>query len=104
MQSLLQDVVSSRSSDTYAAMVENLSHSAPLLYQYKDIVHHHVISNLATYRTMGKLLSVLLSMFTDLATKVISNLFMYVRGQVVSVFDINKLAPHCCWFESCRVR
>ncbi|XP_053396218.1 midasin-like isoform X2 [Mercenaria mercenaria] len=69
LQSLLQQVVSSRTSDTYKAMVENLSHCAPLLYQYRDIVHHHVISNLATQRTMGKLLSVLLGMFTDLAAK-----------------------------------
>ncbi|KAH3728938.1 hypothetical protein DPMN_054901 [Dreissena polymorpha] len=51
-------------------MLDSLRRAMPLLTQYQGIMHHHLVGNVATQRTMGKLLSVLLGVFTDLATKV----------------------------------
>ena len=42
----------------------------PLLNQYKDIVLHELISTVAAQRVLGKMQSVLLNAFTELATKV----------------------------------
>ncbi|XP_070579649.1 LOW QUALITY PROTEIN: midasin-like [Ptychodera flava] len=41
----------------------------PLLHQYSGVVHHHLTMILASHRTTCKLLSVLLGIFSELATK-----------------------------------
>lgn len=47
-----------------------LSHCMPLLHQYCDVVEYYLVQNLASNRTTAKLLSVLLGIFTELASKV----------------------------------
>ncbi|KAL4232858.1 AAA ATPase midasin [Mactra antiquata] len=69
LESLIDAVIRSSTINVYKSRLEILYHCTPILYQYKNILHHHLISILATERTMGKLLSVLLGVFTELATK-----------------------------------
>ena len=42
----------------------------PLLQQYQQVLQFHLVVAIATERTMGKLLSVLLGVFTELTLKV----------------------------------
>ena len=46
-----------------------LGSTIPLLHQYLNVSHHLLVNLLAAHRVTSKLLSVLLSIFTDLASK-----------------------------------
>ena len=67
---LVKDVADEPSQTTVSLLLQQLDRCLPLVVQFQDIVHHYIIGCLATQRTVGKLLSVLLRLFTDLAIKV----------------------------------
>ena len=67
---LLLDVIQEQDQTTLSAKLQTLQQSSPLLKHFINIQHHHLVSTLATHRSMGKLLSVLLSVFTELGLKV----------------------------------
>ncbi|WAR08077.1 MDN1-like protein [Mya arenaria] len=69
LQSLVKDMTSHRTSSREPCLVMLTNRLIPFLHQYEGIVHHHLVSNTAAMRTTGKLLSVLLGVFTDLAAK-----------------------------------
>ncbi|XP_076077814.1 midasin-like isoform X3 [Mytilus galloprovincialis] len=49
--------------------VKLVSHCLPLLQQYCDVIEYYLLQSLAANRTTAKLLSVLLGIFTELASK-----------------------------------
>ena len=55
---------------TRTACLSVLHHCQPLLEQYYQVMKFHLVSSIATERIIGKLLSVLLGIFTELALKV----------------------------------
>ena len=59
-----------QSSSQVSACAKLLLHCQPLLSVYCEVVENHVAKSLALHRTLGKMLSVMLAVFTQLALKV----------------------------------
>lgn len=56
--------------NTASVCMKLLTRCSPLLGIYSNMVGVHVAESLCLHRTMGKMLSVLLSVFTELSEKV----------------------------------
>lgn len=60
-----------------------LVHLEPLLGIYSDLVRYYVAVSLGAHRSTGKLLSVLASIFTELAQKVLTHQQFLTRCNVI---------------------
>ena len=75
---------------TRSACLSILHNCQPLLEQYYQVLHYHLVSAIATERIMGKLLSVLLGVFTELALKVCYS-FQRLRVFMIRVYRYLKM-------------
>ncbi|XP_062617960.1 midasin-like, partial [Saccostrea cucullata] len=70
LQSLVRDVLDlTDTRSDVLTFVQILGQCQPLVQQYRDMVEYYLLHSLAENRVTGKLLSVLLAVFTELASK-----------------------------------